>query len=262
MASRPAASSLGWRLFAPLSMLIGLGSLAAMCLAWTPFALVGQWLLPQRLSLRIGRYAIYRSFRTYTWILQHLCGCRFDLKELEALSASPDSMVIVANHPSLIDAVLIVSRIPNAVCIMKGAVTRNILLGAGARMAGYIANDSALNVVRRGVETLKAQPTKLVIFPEGSRTASGLLDTCQSTAGVIAARAQVPVAVMTITMSSPYLGKKWSLFRPPTLPLTIRVQEVARITVDKQSAHSFGDDIAQRLRTALAQQDAGSGQAD
>lgn len=237
-------------------MVVGLCSLAVICLTWTPFAMVGQWLLPRRHALRIGRYAIYCCFRTYTWILRHFCGCRFDLAELKALAASPESMVVVANHPSLLDAVMIVSCIPNAVCIMKGAVTRNILLGAGSRMAGYIANDSALSVVRRGVETLKEQPTKLVIFPEGSRTSTPPIDACQSTAGVIAARAHVPVAVMTITMSTPYLGKKWPLFRPPTLPMLVQVKEVARIQVDKHSAHTFGEDIADRLRSALAPQPA------
>ena len=114
-------------------MVVGLSSLAILCLAWTPFALVGQWILPQRLALRTGRLAIHHVFRIYTGILEHCCGCQFDLKDLEALAKYPNSLVVVANHPSLLDAVLIASRLPNAVCIMKGALVRNVLLGAGGR---------------------------------------------------------------------------------------------------------------------------------
>lgn len=240
-----------WRLYAPIAMVLGLSLLAILCLSWTPFALLGQWLFPQSRTLRIGRKAIYRVFNIYTHFLEWCCGCRFNLKDVEALAAYPGSMVVVANHPSLLDAVLITSRLPNAVCIMKGALVRNILLGAGSRMAGYISNDSALTVVRRGVEALKAEPTKLVIFPEGSRTRTPPVDACQSTAGVIAARAGVPVAVLTISMSSPYLGKQFPLLRPPQLPLLVQVKQIDQFTVDKSSSQRFGDDIAHIFAQAL-----------
>lgn len=240
-----------WRLYAPVSMVLGLGVLAILCLSWTPFALLGQWVFPKSRTLPIGRQAIHRVFNFYTHFLEWCCGCRFNLKDVEALAAYPDSMVIVANHPSLLDAVLITSRLPNAVCIMKGSLVRNVLLGAGSRMAGYISNDSALTVVRRGVEALKAEPTKLVIFPEGSRTRTPPVDTCQSTAGVIAARAGVPVAVLSISMSSPYLGKQFPLLRPPQLPLLVQVKQVDQFTVDKSSAQRFGDEIAEVFSQAL-----------
>lgn len=237
-------------------MVLGLGFLALLCLSWTPIALVGQRLLPRSRSLRIGRQAIHRVFYLYTRFLERFCGCHFQLSDVEALAAYPGSMVVVANHPSLLDAVLLTSRLPNAVCIMKGSLVRNVLLGAGSRMAGYISNDSALTVVRRGVEALSSSPTKLVIFPEGSRTRTPPVDACQSTAGVIAARAGVPVAVLTISMSSPYLGKQFPLLRPPQLPLHVQIKRVDQFTVSKNAAHDFGDDIAGIFSHALQQGEA------
>jgi 1-acyl-sn-glycerol-3-phosphate acyltransferase len=248
-----------WRLYAPVAMVLGLGTLAVLCLAWTPFALVAQWVFPANRTLRVGRMAIHRVFNIYTRFLTLFCGCRFDVKDVEALAAYPGSMVVVANHPSLLDAVLITSRLPNAVCIMKGSLVRNVLLGAGSRMAGYIVNDSALTVVRRGVDALKASPTKLVIFPEGSRTRTPPVDTCQSTAGVIAARAGVPVAVLTISMSSPYLGKQFPLLRPPQLPLRVQIKQIDQRTIDKASAQRFGDDIAGIFAQALQQANSNEG---
>ena len=53
------------RLYAPVAMVIGLGSLAAICLTWYPFSmLVGLLPLPGTLRRRIGRGAIFASATT------------------------------------------------------------------------------------------------------------------------------------------------------------------------------------------------------
>jgi len=67
-------------------------------------------------------------------------GClRLDLGALDALrSAAP--MVIAPNHPSMVDAGLVLSRLPDLACIMKGEILDSILFGTGARAAGYIAS--------------------------------------------------------------------------------------------------------------------------
>ena len=83
-ASSSTSSHWAWRLYAPFAMVLGLGSLAILCLVWTPFALVAQWIFPPQKTVPIGRLAIHYVFRIYTSILEHCCGCRFDLKDLEA----------------------------------------------------------------------------------------------------------------------------------------------------------------------------------
>jgi 1-acyl-sn-glycerol-3-phosphate acyltransferase len=204
-------------LYERVTMWLGLGGLALACLGWLPFALLLQPFLSQDSARRLGRLAIQRGFRGYVWFLEHCCACRFNLTALDALPAA-GPLVVVANHPSLLDAVLILSRLPNAVCVMKASLLDNILFGAGARMAGYIANGAPLKVVLESREVLQAG-AQLVIFPEGSRTRDFPLDTCQATAALIARRAGVPLQPVLIEFSTPYLGKTWPLFRPPELPL-------------------------------------------
>ncbi|MFD1709266.1 1-acyl-sn-glycerol-3-phosphate acyltransferase [Ottowia sp. GY511] len=233
-----------------LAMAIGLGLLAAVCLTWTPFALVLGPILPQPLGKRVGRRAIQTGFRLYVILLQALCGCRFDLKALDELARRPGPMVVVANHPSLLDAVLLVSHLPNAVCIMKALLMHNLLLGAGARMARYIVNDAPLTMIRSAIAELK-DGARLIIFPEGTRTAEMPVGPCAATAGVIAARAGVPIEVVVIEMSSPYLGKQWPLTRPPRLPLRVRVRHVAQIQVANADAQRFGHDIRALLTQHL-----------
>lgn len=243
-------SKLLWRAYEPVAMVLGLSLLALICLAWTPFALLLDPLLPEARARRVGRAAIRTGFRLYLRLLALLCGCRFDLRELEALGRANRSLVVVANHPSLLDAVVFVACLPNAVCIMKGRLMRNLLLGAGARMAGYIVNDAPLPMIRHAIRELQAGAC-LLIFPEGTRTGTPPVGPCSPTAGLIAARAGVPVQAMLIEMSTPYLGKRWPMWRPPRLPLAVRVRRGRRFEPAAGQAQDFGHDIEQYFRAEL-----------
>ncbi|PKO89587.1 MAG: 1-acyl-sn-glycerol-3-phosphate acyltransferase [Betaproteobacteria bacterium HGW-Betaproteobacteria-12] len=218
---RPAGNPL-WRAYEMLAMGLGLGLLAGLCLAWLPFALLLTRLLPAAHGQRLGRWMIMAGFRVYLRLLEIFCACRFDLGDLDRLRGE-GALVIAANHPSLLDAVLIVSRLPNAVCVMKAALLDNLLFGAAARLARYIRNNAPLEVILGAREELRAG-AQLLIFPEGTRTVSFPIDPCTPSTGLIASRSGAPVQALLIEFSTPYLGKAWPLFRPPQLPLTCRVR--------------------------------------
>ncbi|MEJ1730842.1 1-acyl-sn-glycerol-3-phosphate acyltransferase, partial [Escherichia coli] len=93
---------------------------ALVCLSWLPFAAVLHPILPRRIGQRLGRLAIMVGFRIYLRILTLLCACRFDLSALDALR-DERSLIIAPNHPSLLDAVVLASRLPHAVCVMKAS---------------------------------------------------------------------------------------------------------------------------------------------
>lgn len=243
-------SKLLWRAYEPVAMVLGLSLLALICAIWTPVALVLNPLLPETTAKHIGRKAIRTGFRIYLKLLALLCGCRFDLRELDALGRQSEPLVIVANHPSLLDAVILVSRLPNAVCIMKAGLMHNLLLGAGARMARYIVNDSPLPMIRNAIHELQGGAC-LVIFPEGTRTSTPPVGTCAATAGVIAARAGVPVQALMIEMSSLYLGKRWPVWAPPKLPLTVSVRLGRRFDTRAQPQR-FGQEIERYFQSQLA----------
>ena len=158
-----------WRAYEHVAMVVGLLLLATVCLTWTPFALLLNPLLPEARAKRVGRGAIRGAFRLYLRLLSLLCACRFDLRELQALGRRGEPLVVVANHPSLLDAVILVACLPNAVCVMKARLMHNVLLGAGARMARYIVNDAPLPMIRGAIAELR-QGACLIIFPEGTRT--------------------------------------------------------------------------------------------
>jgi len=89
-------------------------------------------------------------FRLYLGALDLIGACRFDLRELDTLR-NEGPLIIAPNHPCLLDAVMVISRLPNTACIMKADIVDNIFLGAGARLAGYIRNDARLSMIRQAV---------------------------------------------------------------------------------------------------------------
>lgn len=216
----PRSDSLIWRLYEGLAMVLGLGALALLCVVWLPFAAL-LLLLPARIGRPAARRVHSLAFRCYLAFLSAVCACQFDLAALDELQ-SQGPLVVVANHPSLLDAVMIISRMPNAVCIMKAALLGNPLFGLASRVAGYIPNVGPLEMVLHAREALE-HGAQLLIFPEGSRTRNFPVDACSASAGVIAKASGMPVQAVLIECSTPYLGKRWPLWRPPQLPLSFRV---------------------------------------
>lgn len=231
------------------AMAIGLGSLAAVCLFWLPFAMLLYPLLPRRWGQPLGRWVIMAAFRGYLGFLGLFCACRFDLSDLDRLR-DEGPLILVANHPSLLDAVMIVSRLPNAVCVMKAALMDNILFGSAARLARYIRNDAPLEMILGAREELR-RGAQLVIFPEGSRTSNFPLDSCQPIAALIAGRTGVALQVLLIEFSSPYLGKHWPLFARPDLPLCFRVRRGRRFPATKD-ANALTAALDEYFRSELA----------
>lgn len=205
-----------------LAMYLGLGFLGLLCLAWLPFALVLRPLLPRRIGGALGRFVIMVGFRVYIRALALMGACRFDLSELDALRGQ-QPMIIAPNHPCLLDAVMVISRLRDVVCIMKSGLTDNVLLGSATRLARYIRNDSPLKMVMGAVEALR-NGSHLLVFPEGTRTTCQPVNSFKASVGLIARRARVPVQTVFIETNSPYLSKGWPLFRRPSMPIEYRVR--------------------------------------
>jgi 1-acyl-sn-glycerol-3-phosphate acyltransferase len=197
-------------------------ALAFISIVWNLCALVLYPLLPRAQGQRAGRAGIAFGYRLF-WAVARASGLlHMDANALRAL-ADERGLVIVANHPSLLDALMLVAQLPRSVCVMKAGLMRNPLLGPGARLARYIRNDGAHKMVRLAVEDLRAG-SQLVMFPEGTRTTGASLNPFQAGFALIARRAGVPVQTVFIDTSSPYLGKGWPLWRLPPLPVEFSVR--------------------------------------
>ncbi len=222
-----AGSELPWRparataLRNAVRLYAGLLLLAAMCMI-TPAVMAARLLMPRARHPRFVRATISRIFRLHLGLMEKIGCLKLDLSELDALRGQP-AVVIAPNHPSLIDAALVLSRLPDLICVMKADILRSPLLGSGARMAGYITNEPVRGLLRAAVDNLQAG-RHLLLFPEGTRTRHLPINRLQRTVGVIAKRAGVPVQSVVVEASSAFLGKGWPLLRIPSMPIVYKLR--------------------------------------
>jgi 1-acyl-sn-glycerol-3-phosphate acyltransferase len=196
--------------------------LGLICLTWSVFALPALSVLPEAAGRRCGRRGILAGFRLYVWSLRLMGAYRLDLGALRALRHGPP-VVLAPNHPSLIDALLIIAHEPRVACVMKSALMNNLFLGAGARLARYIRGDPPRRMIREAIAELRNGGIVL-LFPEGTRSTRAPINELQAGVGIIAKEAGVAVQTLIIETDSPCLSKGWPLFRRPTFPITYRVR--------------------------------------
>ena len=195
--------------------------LALICLAWALVAVVLLPVTPAERGRRVGRLAAMYFFRGWLAAMEALGAWRLDLAELDRLRGA-GGLILAPNHPSLLDAVFIVSRLPDAVCVMKGSLLRNFLLAPAARLARYVPNDTLLRLISRAAPELE-RGGQLLLFPEGTRSV-GTLGPFTEAVGAVSRRTRMPVQAVVIEDEERFLGKGWPLARVPSFPLAYRVR--------------------------------------
>jgi 1-acyl-sn-glycerol-3-phosphate acyltransferase len=210
----------------------GLLLLAALLLAWSPVAALAGLVLPRRFGVRLGQLGIMYLSRGYLFALSASRLVKLDLKALDALH-DERALIVAPNHPSLLDVIIMASRLPRAVCIIKSELGDNFFLSRAARLAGYVRNDSAISMVRQASHSVRAGG-QLLIFPEGTRTSRKPVDPFKGGFALIAKTTGVPVQTVFIETDSPFLGKGWPILKKPAFPLSYRARLGRRFEVDGQ----------------------------
>ncbi len=236
MVSKVLRSLYQWPAFYLVLLLLG-----CVQACWAVCAFVIRHAVDEERGQRIGRRVISRVFRHYFRLTGWMRLLKVDATALDAIDPH-ESMIIAPNHPSVLDALLLISRLENLNCIMKASVLDNLLLGAGARLAGYIRNDGPKRMLRLSIADLR-QGGQLIIFPEGTRTTAAPVNEFKCGFAAMARIAGVPVQTVVIETDSPYLSKGWSVLRkPPHLPITMSVRLGRRFDVE-QRVHQCVDGL-------------------
>ncbi|HZZ18723.1 MAG TPA: lysophospholipid acyltransferase family protein [Opitutaceae bacterium] len=148
--------------------------------------------------------------------------------------------VYIANHPTIVDATIVLARLPDAVCIFKPALMRNPAVGPAAVMAGYVRGDSGIDLLKAAAVSV-ANGQSLLVFPEGTRTAEGLvLGKMKPGFALIADRAKAPVRLLVIRTSST-LGRRGRPWWPAPAVIPARIQ----ISLDRSFPYEPGRSAAE-----------------
>jgi 1-acyl-sn-glycerol-3-phosphate acyltransferase len=141
-------------------------------LALTVFPAIALVVPDRRGRVRATQIVIHQTFRFFMAMLQ-----AFGILDLSVTGGGclndGKGRLIVANHPTLLDVVILMALLPRAQCIVKSELWRNRYLGGVVRWAGYIRNDLEPQVLIKACQDAIAEGRSLIVFPEGTRTRPG-----------------------------------------------------------------------------------------
>lgn len=148
-------------------------------------------------------------FGRFVSFMQFMGILTFSVQGLDKLQHGKGE-ILVANHPSLIDIVLIGSLLRQFDCIVKEALWHNPVLRGVVKAAGFIPNTRGESLIR-ACERRLALGGKLIVFPEGTRSRPGKRIELRRGAAQISLRTGFPIRLIHISCVPPTLtkGEKW-----------------------------------------------------
>jgi 1-acyl-sn-glycerol-3-phosphate acyltransferase len=168
-----------------------------------------------------ARWFIQKAFELMLAVLRGAGVMRLEISGGEALRSARDALVI-ANHPCLLDIVVLLSVLPRANCVVKTSFWRNPFVGGVVRAAGYINNSAPDQVIEECASALHAG-APLVIFPEGTRTRPDAPLKFLRGAAHIALKSARPIIPVMLRCDPPTLRKGSPWYEIPPRPFCIRV---------------------------------------
>ncbi len=207
----------------PLALLLGHGGLAVILIIWLPLVLV-LLPLPRERRQRTMRRLIHHAMRAYRHWLRWIGALHFETRSLDALRDAPPG-VIIANHPSLLDALVVLSHVPEVVCVMRAGILRNPFFALPARLAGYLPNDDAVEMMLGARQAIR-DGSHVLLFPEGSRSplaAAPPLRPFHPAPFMLVRRTGAPLHPWLFRYERPFLAKDQPGSYLPALPIRLTV---------------------------------------
>ncbi|MBE7563405.1 1-acyl-sn-glycerol-3-phosphate acyltransferase [Acidithiobacillus sp. HP-6] len=174
---------------------------------WAFFTLLT---VPMPLSARVWSSRLWA--RTAVLWLRLSCGLSYQVTGLENIPDTP--CVIVANHQSALETLLLWCLFPRLSYVLKQELFRIPVIGWGLRLAWPIGIDRSagrqalVQVMEEGKLRLAAG-FNVVIFPEGTRYPCGEVGPFSSTAAGLALRAEVPLLPIAVNSGCFWARNDW-----------------------------------------------------
>jgi 1-acyl-sn-glycerol-3-phosphate acyltransferase len=235
-----------------LSFAVFWGAVLAVGWLWLPIV----WLWPGDRVTKIRRlhrsarfgfrgfHALLRGFRLYRRTSP--------VRTLRAADGKP--VVVIANHPTLLDVTSIVSWFPDVVAIARPGFASHPLLAPVVRACGFISTGS--RVLRDGEERLR-MGFDVLVFPEGTRTPlHGPPNPFHRGAFELAARAGVPIVLLKLTCEPAALSKRLPIWKIADRTAVLTIEPIATLAPPRAGDREHGSRemcraIEQRYRELL-----------
>ncbi|WP_343348765.1 lysophospholipid acyltransferase family protein [Pseudomonas sediminis] len=216
----PYSPPYAWRLVATaLSFaLFGVGGVLLRVLVFPVLGLLPGDVLQRRTR---ARAVVSWTFRVFVQFMFRTGVLTYEVEGAERLGR-PGQMVI-ANHPSLIDVVVLIAFIRDANCVVKQSLWENPCMRGPIRAAQYISNSGSMDMLDEAAGALQSGET-LIIFPEGTRTVPGTNPEFHRGAAAIAVRGASVVTPVVISVTPTTLTKAEPWYSIPSRRFHFRLR--------------------------------------
>ena len=200
---------------------------------------------PARRVQRVRGF-VFQLMRTYVGSMRAL---RLIDLEVIGLDVEPaGGSLIVANHPSLIDALILLGQIRGAAVVAKRSLQVSVFTSGGIRGANYVINSDAAALIEECRSRIASGET-LILFPECTRTATDGVIRLRRGAAHVAVRTGCPVIPVTIEFSEPLLTKESRWWLAPKVRPHVRVTRHCAIDPAQFRAGDVNMSLAARKLT-------------
>lgn len=217
----------GWRVIATAIAftVFGLAGLLLRLLVFPLLHLLGlAFGFKRTREIRIARLTVHITCKAFIALMVALGILRYTVTGEEKLNRS--GLLLLANHPTLLDVVFLLSLVPNADCVVKASLARNPFTRGPIRATNYICNDIGPGMVDECIASLNAG-SNFIIFPEGTRTPVIGAMSLQRGAAHIAIRGEriiTPIKIRCVPRSLTK-GLPWWKVPPRRMIFTIDVHD-------------------------------------
>lgn len=198
-----------WR-FVATSFCYFLFGAGGIVMSLTVFPLLALCSKDKGLHSKRVRSVICHTFKLYLSMIKFMGILSITARGIERLK-NMQGKLIICNHPSLLDVVIIMSHINNVQCLVKSKLWLNPFVGRIVKAAGYIPNDIDPQSFLQQCKQMLTRGENIIIFPEGTRSVPGQKIKMGRGVANLALCAETGIQALTLTCSSAYLikGAKW-----------------------------------------------------
>jgi 1-acyl-sn-glycerol-3-phosphate acyltransferase len=233
---------------------VAFGGFGAILAAFVlPLALLGVREPAARIAA--AQALLHRWSRRYFRFMRALGIVRPTYPPCPELLADGGGVVVVANHPSLLDVVFIMAALPRITYVAKQAWMGAPIIGRMLRACGHIAApvgkdpaDGAI-ALERMIAAL-VDNRALLVFPEGTRSPRLGMHEFRRGAFEAAARAGVPILPCAIRVDPPMLRKHQPWYDVAERPIDFAMQVLP--TIEPSELGDGSRVMAKRVHDAIA----------
>ena len=174
---------------------------------------------------------VHNLWAFFTDFLQVTGSVKFNItKEQRDFLTNLKGKIIVANHPSYIDIVLLIGLIPNSLCVVKSEIKKNPVMSNIVKST-YLVNDEKNDTLKEEAKQALDNGYNVIIFPTGTRSEEGTKLKLHSGAASAAIYANAEIVPLHITCDYKFLAKNQKIYDAGEKPITYTITVNEEINV-------------------------------